>query len=54
MLCILGIAGCVLTWLRYRKTCASETARINPQIEEAYDRLATQCEEVQAVLRSAE
>lgn len=50
---IIGIAGCVLTWLRYRKTCATETARINPQIEEAYDRLATQCEEAQAILRSA-
>lgn len=51
---IIGIAGCVLTWLLYRKTCATETARINPQIEEAYDRLATQCEEAQAILRSAE
>lgn len=49
---IVGIAGCVFTWLRYRKVCEAEVARLNPQIEEAYDRLATQCEEAQAVLRS--
>lgn len=48
---IIGIAGCILTWLRFRKTCAQETARINPLIEDAYDRLATLCEEAQAVLR---
>lgn len=48
---ILGIVGCVLTWMRFRKTCAAETARINPQIEDAYDRLATLCEEAQAILR---
>lgn len=51
---IIGIAGCVLTWLIYRKTCAAETARLNPLIEEAYDRLATQCEEAQAVLLAFE
>lgn len=51
---VAGIAGCVWTWLRYRKVCEAEAARLNPQIEEAYDRLATQCEEAQAVLRSVE
>ena len=51
---IIGIVGCVLTWLSYRKTCAAETARLNPLIEEAYDRLATQCEEAQAVLLAFE
>lgn len=51
---ILGIAGCVFAWLRYRKVCEAEATRLNPQIEEAYDRLATQCEEAQAVLRSVE
>lgn len=51
---IVGLAGCVLTWLRYRKVCEAETARLNPAIEDAYDRLATQCEEAQAVLCSTE
>lgn len=51
---ILGIAGCIFAWLRYRKVCEAEAARLNPQIEEAYGRLATQCEEAQAVLRSVE
>lgn len=50
---IVGIAGCAFAWLRYRKVCEAEAARINPQIEEAYDRLATQCEEAQAILRAA-
>lgn len=51
---LIGIGGCIFAWMRYRKVCAAETARLNPAIEEAYDRLATQCEEAQAVLRSAE
>lgn len=49
---LIGIAGCIFAWMRYRKVCAAETARLNPAIEEAYDRLATQCEEAQAVLRA--
>lgn len=49
---IIGIAGCILAFLRYRKTVEAESARLNPKIEAAYDRLATQCEEAQAVLRS--
>lgn len=49
---IIGIAGCILAFLRYRKTVEAESVRLNPEIEAAYDRLATQCEEAQAVLRS--
>lgn len=49
---IIGIAGCIFAFLRYRKTVESESARVSPEIEAAYDRLATQCEEAQAVLRS--
>lgn len=48
---LLGIGGCLLAFLNYRKTVASETARITPRIESAYDQLATACEEAQAVLR---
>lgn len=48
---IIGIAGCIYAWLRYRKVCEIETTRINPQIEETYDRLASLCEEAQAMLR---
>lgn len=51
---LVGIAGCVFAWLRYRKVCEIETARLNPAIEDAYDRLATLSEEAQAVLRGAE
>lgn len=51
---LVGIAGCVFAWLRYRKVYAEEVARINPQIEAAYDRLATQCEEAQSLLRATE
>lgn len=51
---IIGIAGCIFAWLRYRKISEAETARINPQIEDAFDRLATQCEEAQAILRASE
>lgn len=47
---IIGIVGCIFAWLRYRKTYENETARLNPKIEEAYDRLATQCEEAQTLL----
>lgn len=50
---VLGIAGCIFAWLHYRKVYETESARINPQIEEAYDRLATQRKEAQAILRSA-
>lgn len=50
---LVGIAGCIFTWLRYCKLCERETARLNPIIEEAYDRLATQCEEAQAILRTS-
>ena len=49
---IIGIAGCIFAFLRYRKTVESESARVSPEIEAAYDRLATQCEEAQVVLRS--
>lgn len=48
---IVGIAGCVAAYLRYRSVCSAETSRLNPEIEAAYDRLATLCEEAQAVLR---
>lgn len=51
---IIGIGGCLLAYLNYRKTVASETARINPRIEKAYDQLATACEEAQTVLREPE
>lgn len=51
---IIGIGGCLLTFLNYRKTVASETARIDPRIENAYDQLATACEEAQTVLREPE
>lgn len=46
-----GIAGCLYAYVRYRAICMAETARLNPAIEDAYDRLATLCEEAQAVLR---
>lgn len=49
---IIGIAGCLFAWHRYRKTSEAETNRLNPQIESAYDRLATLCEEAQAVIQS--
>lgn len=51
---IIGIGGCLLTFPNYRKTVASETARIDPRIESAYDQLATACEEAQTVLREPE
>ena len=47
---IIGIAGCALTFIHYRKTVAEESAHLNPDIEAAYDRLATQCEEAQSIL----
>lgn len=47
---VIGIIGCLFAYLRYRKICAQETARINPEIESAYDRLATHCEEAQTIL----
>lgn len=47
-----GIAGCLYAYVRYRAICVAETARLNPAIEDAYDRLATLCEEAQAVLRA--
>lgn len=50
---LIGIAGCIFAWMHYRKVCSIETARLNPAIEEAYDRLATQCEEAQAILRNS-
>lgn len=50
---VIGIVGCIYAFLRYRKTAEAESTRLNPEIEAAYDRLATQCEEAQAVLRSA-
>lgn len=50
---LLGIAGCVFAWMRYRKVCESDSAKIAPKIEGAYDRLATLCEEAQAVIRVA-
>lgn len=48
---LLGIAGCVGGFLRYRTVLDRETARLAPSIEKAYDNLATLCEEAQAVLR---
>lgn len=50
---LIGIAGCVFAWTHYRKVREAETLRINPQIDEAYDRLATLCEEAQAVMHAA-
>ena len=49
---VAGIAGCIGAWLLYRSTVASESERIAPRIEAAYDSLATACEEAQAVLRA--
>ena len=48
---ILGIAGCVAAWPLYRSTYAKEQAAVAPQIEAAYDSLASVCEEGQALLR---
>ena len=48
---LLGIAGCVVGFLRYRTVLDRETARLAPNIEKAYDSLATLCEEAQAALR---
>lgn len=50
---IVGIIGCVGAFLLYNRTVAAESSRIAPRIEAAYDKLATACEEAQAVLRSA-
>lgn len=50
---LVGIAGCVGTWLLYRANVRKETARVAPQIEAAYDQLATVCEEAQSVLAVA-
>lgn len=50
---MIGIAGCVAVWLLYRATVRSETARVAPSIEAAYDSLATACEEAQTVLVAA-
>lgn len=50
---LLGIAGCAFAWSHYRKVREAETLLINPQIDEAYDRLATLCEEAQAVMSVA-
>ena len=50
----IGIAGCIYAWFRYRKAYEKAAAHIDPQIESVYDRLATQCEEAQAVLRASE
>lgn len=47
---LLGIAGCVGGFLRYRAVLDRETTRLAPSIEKAYDNLATLCEEAQAVL----
>lgn len=47
---LLGIAGCVGGFLRYRTVFDRETARLAPSIEKAYDNLATLCEEAQAAL----
>lgn len=52
MIGLVGIAGCVYAYLRYRKVYAKETMRLDPQIEATYDRLATHCEEAQAVLQA--
>ena len=49
---LIGIAGCAYAYLRYRKVYAKETIRLDPQIEATYDRLATHCEEAQAVLQA--
>lgn len=50
---VVGIVGCVAAWPLYRSTVASETARVTPRIEAAYDSLATACEEAQTVLAAA-
>lgn len=50
---IVGIAGCVATWFMYRANVRRDTARLAPQIEAAYDQLATVCEEGQSVLAAA-
>lgn len=50
---VVGIVGCVAAWLLYRSTVVSETARVTPRIEAAYDSLATACEEAQTVLAAA-
>ncbi len=47
---VVGIIGCIFTFLKYRNTVAKESARVEPQIEQTYDRLATKCEEAQALL----
>lgn len=48
---VLGIAGCIAAWPLYRSTFAKESAKVAPQIERAYDELATVCEEGQTLLR---
>lgn len=47
---IVGILGCVGAWLLYRSTVRKDTARLTPNIEAAYDKLAAVCEEGQTVL----
>ncbi len=50
---IVGIAGCVATWLLFRAVVRKDTDRIEPQIAATYDQLATVCEEAQTVLAVA-
>lgn len=46
---ILGIAGCIANYFLYCRSAAKETERVMPQIEAAYDGLATLCEEAQTI-----
>ena len=49
---VLGIAGCLAVWPLYRSVFAKEATRVAPQVEAAYDELATVCEEAQTLLRA--
>lgn len=48
---VAGIAGCIAAWPLYRSAFARESIKVAPQIEAAYDELATVCEEGQTLLR---
>lgn len=50
---IIGIAGCIATWIVYRSNVRRDADHVAPRIEAAYDQIATVCEEAQTVLAGA-
>ena len=50
---IIGIAGCIATWVLYRSNVKKDSERVAPRIEATYDAIATVCEQAQTVLAGA-